>query len=136
MMEDQQGTITENNTAVTQQTPDPKDQPWGHTIQQKEDHMLRLVLQNIGGIDLTTMGSIKLAALCTFTQAMQVDIFMITECNTDWNKAPQHLYPTEQARYWWESSQWKVSHNTQETNDAPYQPGSSMGKMILNQLVH
>jgi len=133
--EEQQGTTIANTTVTTQPTQDPSAQPWGHTLQQKEEHTIRLLLQNIGGIDLTTMGSIKLAALRTFTQAMQVDICTITECNTDWNKAPQHLYPTEQTRYWWESCQWKVSHNTHKTNDVPYQPGGT-GMMILNHLAH
>jgi len=61
---------------------------------------------------------------------------MITEYNAGWNKAPAHLYPSEQIRYWLEKSHWEVSHNsTQETNDAPYQPGGT-GLVILNQLAH
>jgi len=46
-----------------------------------------------------------------------------------------HLYPAEQTKYWWEKSHWKVTHNTQETNDTAYQPGGT-GIVILNQLVH
>jgi len=60
---------------------------------------------------------------------------MLMECNINWNEAPQHLYPMEQTRYWWESSQWKVSHNTTETNDALYQPGGT-GIVTVNQLAH
>jgi len=88
-------------------------QPWGHQIQLKKEHMIQILLQNIGSIDLMSTGLIKLAAMWTFTQAMQVDICTPTECNTDWNKALAHQYPAEQAWYWWESSQWKVTHNTQ-----------------------
>jgi len=109
--------------------------PWGHQIQSKDKHTIQLLLQNIGGIDLTTTGSIKLAALRTFTQAMQVEICAITECNVNWNKAPQHLYPTKHMQYWWESSHWKVSHNTHKINDALYQLGGTR-IVIVNQLAH
>jgi len=54
---------------------------------------------------MTNTGSIKLVALWNFTNKVQADICAITECNVDWKHAPAHLYPKEQTRYWWESSQ-------------------------------
>jgi len=104
-------------------------------IQPKAPHTIRLLLQNIGGINLTSTGSIKLAAIWSFTQAAQVDVCAITKCNVNWTKVPAHLYPAEQMKYWWEKSHWKVMHNTQETNNAEYQLGGT-GIIILNQLVH
>jgi len=50
-------------------------------------------------------------------------------------KVPAHLYPAEQTKYWWEKSHWKVTHNTQETNNAACQLGGT-GIVILNQLAH
>jgi len=112
-----------------------KDRTWSHQIQPKTPNTIRLILQNIGRIDLLETGSIKLAAIQSYTQVAQVDICTITECNVDWTKAPAHLYLAEQTRYWQEKSHWKVTNNTQETNNALYQPGGT-GLVILNQLAH
>ena len=60
----------------------------------KESLTIRILLQNIGGINMTDTGSIKLAALRNFTKEVQVDICAIMECNVDWKHAPVHLYPT------------------------------------------
>jgi len=109
---------------------------WGHQLQPKQQGMIRIILQNIGGIDMMDSGSIKLAALQDFNKEAQADICTITECNVlDWKKAPSHLHLKEQMRYWWESSHWSISHNIQETNDALYQPGGT-AVVIMNQLSH
>ena len=55
---------------------------WGDNLTPKASGHLRFLLQNIGGIDLTPSGSIKLAALREFTNQASVDIVAITECNT------------------------------------------------------
>jgi len=67
--------INNTNTKVAEQTPtkppcqttqnthNPMTLPRGHPIQNKDKHTIRLLLQNIRGIDLTTTGSIKLVAL-------------------------------------------------------------------------
>jgi len=120
---------------TTMTTEMPHERPWGNQIQPKETKTVRLLLQNIGRLDLMYSGSIKLAVLRLFIQAHQVDVCAITECNVDWRKVPAHLYPAEQTKYWWESSHWKVTHNTSETNDAAYQPGGT-GIVIGNQLAH
>jgi len=112
-----------------------KQAPWGHPLEPKETNRIRIVLQNIGGIDMTESGSIKLAALRSFLQEAQVDACALTECNVAWNKAPAHLYLAEQTRYWWEASQWSLAHNIQETNKVAYQPGGT-GLLITNQLTH
>ncbi len=81
-------------------------------------------------------GSIKLAVLRNYINETQMDICAITECNMDWKHAPAHLYlPTEQTRYWWESSHWSITNNTQETNEIAYQLGGT-ALVILNQLSH
>jgi len=103
-IEAEQRHLIEPRLGLTQQVTEPMTQPWGHQIQSKKAHTIQILLQNIGSIDLTSMGLIKLAAIQIFTQAMQVDVCALTKCNTDWNKAPAHLYPMEQTRYWWESS--------------------------------
>jgi len=103
---------------------------WGDEMQPKDIAMIRLLVQNIGGIDMTDSGSIKLAALRNFTNEHQ-----ITKCNMDWTKEPAHLQIAKQTCYWWESNQWSVSHNTHETNKAAFQP-SSMVVVIINQLAH
>jgi len=72
----------------TEKTQEPT---WGHPIQPKALHMIRLLLQNIGQINLTSTGSIKLALIQSFTQAAQVDVCTITKCNVSWTKH-QHIY--------------------------------------------
>ncbi len=84
---------------------------------------------------MTDSGSIKLTALRDFTKEAQADICAITECNVDWRHAPAHLYPKEQTRYWWESSNWSISNNLQEMNKAAYQP-SGTALVIMNQISH
>jgi len=68
---------------TTTNTETPQDQTWGNQIQPKAMQTIRLLLQNIRGLDLTSSGSIKLAALRSFTQVNQVDVCTITECNVD-----------------------------------------------------
>jgi len=68
---------------------------WGHQLQPKQLATIQIILQNIGGINMTETGLIKLAALRDFTQEAQVDVCAITECNVDWRHAPAHLYPKE-----------------------------------------
>jgi len=108
---------------------------WGHQLQPKQPGTIRIILQNIGGIDMKDSGSIKLAVLQDFNKEAQADICAITECNVDWKKAPPHLHPKEQTRYWWESSHWSISHNILETNDTTYQPGGT-AVVIMNHLSH
>jgi len=108
---------------------------WGHMITPKEPSTIQILLQNISGINMTGTGSIKLAALQNYINEVQADICAITEWNVDWKQAPAHLYPTEQTRYWWENSQWSITHNTHKTNKTAYQPGG-MVLVIINQLSH
>jgi len=84
---------------------------------------------------MTETGSIKLAALQNYINEAQVDICATTKCNINWKQAPAHLYPTEQTQYWWENSQWGITHNTHKTNKVAYQPGGTV-LMIINQLSH
>jgi len=107
---------------------------WGNQLGPKDSHKIRIVLQNIGGIDMADNGLLKLAALQSFMNMAQVDIALM-ECNVAWNKAPPHLYPAEQMRYWWEACHWSLSHNQQESNNTTYQPGGT-GIVVVNQLVH
>jgi len=53
---------------------------WGDQLGPKDPHKIRIVLQNIGGIDMADMGSIKLAALQSFMNTAQVNICTLTEC--------------------------------------------------------
>jgi len=101
------------NCTMEQGTNSSTQHHWGDEMQQKNASTIRLLIQNIGGIDMTETGSIKLAALRNFTQEHQINICTLTKCNMDWTKAPAHLHIAEQTRYWWESNQWSVSHNTQ-----------------------
>ncbi len=61
---------------------------------------MQVLLQNIGGINMTNSGSIKLAAMWGFINYAEIDIIALTECNTAWTEAPHHLYPMEQMCYW------------------------------------
>jgi len=108
---------------------------WGNGLPPKESNSIKILLQNIVGIDMTETGSIKLAALRKYINNSQMDIYAITECkNTDWKHALAHLNPTNQTRYW-ESSHWSITNNTQETNKVTYPPGG-MVLVITNQLSH
>jgi len=84
---------------------------------------------------MTETGSIKLVVLWNSTNAAQVDICAITKCNINWKHTPAYLHPKEQMRYWWESSHWSITNNTQETNEVTYQPGGA-ALIIINQLLH
>jgi len=105
------------------------------TTSNKMTMTIRILLKNIGGIDMMETGSIKLAAMRNFINEVEVDICAITECNVDWKKAPKHLYPREQTCYWWENSHWSIANNHNETNEAAYQPGGT-ALVVLNQLSH
>ncbi len=111
------------------------DDTWGHTLGQKGAHTIRLLLQNTGGIDHKPGGSVKLAALYEFMQEAQVDIAALTECNTTWNKLDHSELPSQQTKYWWENAHWSMSHNRQDPDSAPYQPGGT-GIVVVNQLSH
>jgi len=137
--EPQQAALTMRDSAMEARTPQTERQKvndsWGHQLNPKQPATIQIILQNIGGIDMTDSGSVKLAALWDFTKEAQEDICAIRECNVDWRHALAHLYPKEQTRYWWESSHWSISNNLQETNDAAYQPGGT-ALVIMNQLSH
>jgi len=47
---------------------------WGHQIHNKKSNTIRILLQNIGGIDTHKWGSVKLAALHEFMVENQVDV--------------------------------------------------------------
>jgi len=68
---------------------------WGHALAPKPPNTIRLILQNVGGINLKPEGLVKLAALCSFMQEAQVDIVALTECNVAWWLIDQDLLPTE-----------------------------------------
>jgi len=76
-----------------------------------------------------------LAALYEFMQEAQVDIAALTECNTAWNKLDYSELPSQQTKYWWENAHWSISHNRQDPDSAPYQPGGT-GIVVVNQLSH
>jgi len=84
---------------------------WGHEFTTKYPNTIRLLLQNMGGIDLKPEGSVKLAALHSFMQEAQVDIAALTECNVAWSLVDWDLYPSEQTKHWWENAHWSVTHN-------------------------
>jgi len=116
----QQLSIQATQTPEAQETETwEKSSTWGHKITTKASSTIKILLQNIGRIDLTNTGSIRLAALWDYTNKVQADICTITECNIDRKHAPVHLYPTEQTWHWWENSHWGITNNTQETNEAP-----------------
>jgi len=104
----------------------------GNPIMAKLHGQIRLLLQNIGRINLTKPGSIKLMALHNFINYHKIDV-AITECNTAWTETPFHLYLTEQTRYWWENVQWSISHNTTKNYKCAYQPGGTC-LTIINHL--
>jgi len=135
--------MANNGTIMTQQAasttsrdeqPTHLQKPWGNTLIGKAKGQMRLLVQNIRGIDMTNSGSIKLGAMQGFiTPQAEVDIIALMECNTAWMEAPHHLYPVEQMRYWWENAHWGIGHNKHEHFDSLYQPGGT-GLVVLNWL--
>jgi len=111
-----------SNITIDEQQPHLQ-KPWGHPLVGKAEGQIRLLLQNIGRIDMTNSGSIKLAAMRGFINQAGADIIAITKCNTAWTEAPHHLYQTEQTQYWWENAHWSLGHNKHKHFDSPYQPG-------------
>jgi len=108
---------------------------WGHQLSHKPANTIRILLQNIGGIDIHKHGLVKLAALHDFMVGHQVDIAAITEGNVAWSQVAQELWLPEQTRYWWENSHWSVTHNRWDPNAAKYQPGGT-SLVVVNQLAH
>jgi len=102
-------------------------------MQPKTPGYIQLLLQSIGGIDLTTTSSIKLGMLRNFVKQAEVNVVAFTECNMAWNKVPPHLYPTKQTYYWWENVQLSVCHNHTELYNCTYQPrGTNLA--VINKL--
>jgi len=106
---------------------------WGHTMTKKTPNTIPLLLQNVGGIDLKSDGSIKLASLHSFMQEAQVDVTALTECNVAWNLAKRDLYPPEQTKFWWENAHWSITHNRQEKYATTHQRGGTC-IIVTNQL--
>jgi len=97
--------------------------------------MIRILLQNTGGIDHKPGGSVKLAALYEFMQEAHVDIAALMECNTAWNKCEYSELPSQQTKYWWENAHWSIGHNKQDPDSALYQPGGT-SIVVVNKLSH
>jgi len=112
-----------------------KQDSWGHHMCHKPPNTIRVLLQNIGGIDANHKGSVKLAALHEFMVEHQVDITAITECNVAWSQVDSELSPQEQTRFWWENAHWSVTHNRKDPDAAKYQPGGA-SLVVVNQLSH
>jgi len=108
---------------------------WGHKMQPKGSNIIRIILQNTGGIDHKPRGSVKLAALHAFMQEAQVDIAALTECNIAWDKIDYSLSPAQQTKYWWENTHWLISHNRKDPHSAPYQPGGT-SIVVIAQFSH
>jgi len=113
----------------------PTDDVWGHNLSKKGSNMIRILLQNTGGIDHKPGGSVKLAALYEFMQEAHVDIAALTECNTAWNKCEYSELPSQQTKYWWENAHWSIGHNKQDPDSALYQPGGT-SIVVVNKLSH
>jgi len=133
-LNEQQETHALDNTAAS--TPGgsgPEHDTWGHPLQPKQPNTLRILLQNIGGIDIHKQGSVKLAALQEFMEEQHVDATAITECNVAWNQVDPALWPQEQTKFWWENAHWSVTHNRVDPKVAKYQPGGTC-VLVVNQL--
>jgi len=121
-----------SNTAPTVTEEDQRSR-WGNDFSGKPMHTIRILLQNVGGIDLTAGGSVKLAALHNFMQDHHVDIAALTECNVAWQLVDASFYPSEQTKYWWENSHWSITHNRQEIYPTKHQRGGTC-LVVTNQL--
>jgi len=123
------------NTQNTESTGKEEEQRnrWGHDFSGKPMNTIRILLQNVGGIDLMAGGSVKLAALHTFMQDYQVDIVALTECNVAWHLVDKSSYPSEQTKFWWENSHWSITHNRQEPHPTKHQRGGTC-IVVTNQL--
>jgi len=134
MIKDSARTMPRVPTATgTQET--PNNDGWGHTLSTKGSNMIRILLQNTGGIDHKPGGLVKLAALYEFMQEAHVDIAALMECNTAWNKCEYSELPSQQTKYWWENAHWSMGHNKQDPDSARYQPGGT-SIVVVNKLSH
>ncbi len=125
-----------NHHLLHKNTPKKEHQDtWGQALNSKRPNTIRMLVQNIGGIDIHKRGSVKMAALHEFMENQQVDLVAITECNAAWSKIDPELWPQEQTRFWWDSAHWSLTHNRQDPDAAVYQPGGT-GLLVVNQLAH
>jgi len=111
---------------------------WGNTMGKKQDTMLRIAFQNIGGFQQDEEMALKLEALRRFIMEKDVDIFSFTEANTCWDIVPETHQPVRRTRGWWEKSQWTLTHNQTKLRDNEklvYQPGGT-GILCINQAAH
>jgi len=103
-MQDKRKELRNNKAAITGLSPNTQNTAstgkeeeqwnrWGHEFSGKPTNMIRILLQNVGGIDLTAGGSVKLAALHAFMQDYQVNIAALTECNMGGIWLTNHLTP-------------------------------------------
>jgi len=94
---------------------------WGDQMGQKQPNMICILLQNIGGINLTETRSFKLSALQDFSQQVHVDIIALMECNIAWDKVEHNVQLKEQTKFWWENVQWCMAYNRHESRHEAYQ---------------
>jgi len=80
-------------------------------------------------------GDVKYTHLRQFITANKIDIIVIPECNTNWDKMEYNQRLQECTKGWWESVQWATAHNRLDENSGRHQPGRvALG--IFNMLVH
>jgi len=80
-------------------------------------------------------GDVKYTHLWQFITANKIDIIVLLECNTNWDKMEYHQRLQECTKGWWESVQWATAHNHLEEHPGQHQPGGvALG--LLNTVVH
>jgi len=59
---------------------------WGDPFKQKQKHMVRVYLQNIGGLQTHEEDKVKYTHLRQFIMTNKIDIIALLECSTNWGE--------------------------------------------------
>jgi len=96
---------------------------------------VRVCLQNIGGLPTEADNDAKYTHLCHFITKNKIDIIVLPESSTNWDKLEyKHRLP-ECTKGWWECVQWSTAHNRLEAHLGKFQPGGIILGLI-NTVVH
>jgi hypothetical protein len=107
---------------------------FGDQITKKEENMLRIGFQNIGGLP-TQAGRLKDEILRHGISKYDFDIFGLAETNVDWRVPEEEDKLFLRSRFWWDSSSLVTAFNSMQPKQGAHQYGGT-ALFSLNKASH
>ena len=73
----------------------PRFKAWGDKVLKKLEDVLRIVMNNLGGLDVNPAGSVEVANIKEFIKLHEADIVSLQEPNINWKRIPPTGQPEE-----------------------------------------